>query len=160
MRKDLLTLLPFILIMGPVAFLPNILLGTWLFGSPEATLPYFIRPLPIWGAAVFALVLSPLTQGLAELANYFGYVMPRLEHQGLGRWGAVLVASLALGLQHIAVPLLFDGRYLLWRGLMFFPFALMVGIILRWRPRLLPYLAVIHALMDISVGVMILGVAY
>lgn len=38
---------------------------------------------------------------------------------------------------------------------MFLPFALFLGVILRWRPRLLPYLMVGHALIDVSVGVMV-----
>jgi membrane protease YdiL (CAAX protease family) len=33
---------------------------------------------------------------------------------------------------------------------MFLPLSLVLGLILHWRPRLLPYLAVVHALMDLS----------
>lgn len=35
---------------------------------------------------------------------------------------------------------------------MFLPFALAVGFLLRWRPRLLPYLAIVHILMDFSLA--------
>jgi hypothetical protein len=43
---------------------------------------------------------------------------------------------------------------LLYRLLMFLPFALLVGISLRLRPRLLPYFAVVHGLMDMSLALM------
>ncbi len=45
-------------------------------------------------------------------------------------------------------------------GLMFIPFAFPAGILMRWRSRLLPYLAIIHALMDMTFAAMLLGVAY
>jgi cytochrome b subunit of formate dehydrogenase len=54
----------------------------------------------------------------------------------------------------------FDVRFITWRALMFVPFAIVTGIILRWRPRLLPYMAVTHVLMNLSVAVMFLEVAY
>jgi hypothetical protein len=58
------------------------------------------------------------------------------------------------------VPLLWDARFLTWRGLMFIPFALVTGLILRWRPALLPYFAVVHILMDASFAAMLLSSAY
>jgi hypothetical protein len=67
---------------------------------------------------------------------------------------------LLLGLQHIAVPLLFDARYILWRGLMFIPFAFFAAIVLHWRPRLLPYMVIAHVLMDMSFVAMLLSAAY
>jgi hypothetical protein len=158
-KADWLPLLGLLVITGPVGFLPNVLLSNWLYGGLEAAVALVVRPLPVW-AAYAGLVLFPVTQGLVELALYFLYVMPRLEAQGAGRWAALTLAGLGLGLQHAAIPLLFDGRYLLWRGLMFVPFALLMAFILRWRPRLLPYMAVVHVLMDLSFAAMLLGVAY
>ena len=96
----------------------------------------------------------------AEIPTYFGFVMPRFEAQGMRPWVALALPALLLSLQHAAVPLLFDVRYMLWRGLMFLPFAFLVGMVVYWRPRLLPYLALVHALMDMSFAMMLLGVAY
>jgi hypothetical protein len=156
---NILALLALFLIGGPLGFFPNPLLATALFGSPQAVLPFVIRPLPMW--AVYAgVILFPITQGLAELAVYFSYVMPRLEAQGIRSWLAIGLPALMLGMQHIGVPLLFDGRYLLWRGLMFIPFAFFAGIVLHWRPRLLPYMAIVHALMDMSFAAMLFSAAY
>jgi hypothetical protein len=158
-KRDLLALLGVLVITGPVSYLPNILLGTWLFGDAQVGLDLMLRPLPMW-AAYAAIALFPLTQGLVELALYFVYVMPRLRAQGVGRWMALTLAGLGLGLQHFAIPLVFDARFILWRGLMFIPFAFLVGSVLLWRPRLLPYVAVIHVLMDAAFAAMLLGVAY
>jgi hypothetical protein len=158
-KSDLLALLGILVILGPVSYLPNVWLGGLLFGDPQRTLDLLVRPLPLW--AVYAsILLFPVTQGLAELATYFVYAMPKLESQGMRRWLAVTIPSLMLGFQHIGVPFLFNSSYLIWRGLMFILFAFLVGIVMRWRPRLFPYLAIIHVLMDISFAAMLLRVAY
>jgi len=151
LKGDLLVLLGFLVIAGPLGYLPNVLLAGWLWGDPEGALALFVQPLPLW-MAYTAAVVFPLTQGPAELPLYFAYVMPRLEAQGLGRWLAVGLASLALALQHVAIPLLFDGRFIVWRALMFLPFALLTGLLLRWRPRLLPYTAIIHVLINLTMA--------
>jgi hypothetical protein len=158
-KDDLLALLGILVLLGPVSLLPNIWLGDLLFGDPQRTLDLLVRPLPLW-AAYASILLFPVTQGIAELSTYFAYVMPKLESKGVHSWLAVSIPALVLGVQHIGVPFLFYPSYLIWRGLMFIPFALLVGVILHWRPRLLPYLAVVHVLMDISFAVMLLGVAY
>jgi hypothetical protein len=157
--RDALIVLASFVIGGPVAYFPNVLLGGWLFGDPNATLDLFVRPLPLW-AAYASIVLFPITQGLAELALYFGYVMPRLESQGTNKYLALALPALLLGLQHLAAPFLFDARFILWRALMYIPFAFFAGILLRWRPRLLPTMALIHTLMNMSFATMFLAVAY
>jgi len=157
--RDSLTVLGLFLIGGPLSYFPNPLLSKALWGDAQAVLPMLVRPLPLW-AAYTALILFPLTQGLAELASYFGYSMPRLKSQGVRPWLAVSLPALVLGLQHIAVPLLFDPRFILWRALMFLPFAFFVGIVLHWRPRLLPYMAIVHVLMDLSFAIMLISAAY
>jgi hypothetical protein len=157
--RDALTVLGLFLIGGPLSYLPNPLLAKALWGDVQVVLPLLVRPLPLW-AAYASLILFPLTQGLAELASYFGYSMPRLESQGMRPWLAITLPALVLGLQHIAVPLLFDLHFILWRGLMFLPFAFFVGIVLHWRPRLLPYMAIVHVLMDLSFAIMLISAAY
>jgi hypothetical protein len=42
---------------------------------------------------------------------------------------------------------------------MFLPFAIFLGIVLGWRPRLLGYIAVLHGLADLQVAFMILSVS-
>lgn len=158
-KRDLPALLLLLVLLGPVSYLPNVWLGQALFGDPQATLDLIVRPLPTW--AVFAaIVLFPVGQGLTELPTYFGYVMPRFQAQGMRRWLTVSIPALMLALQHITIPLLFDGRFITWRALMFVPFAFLVGIVLMWRPRLMPYMVIIHILMDMAFAVMFLSMAY
>jgi hypothetical protein len=64
-------------------------------------------------------------------------------------WSAVLAPSFFLAAQHCALPLIFDTRFILYRFAMFLGFALLMGITLRWRLRLLPYLMVSQALLDL-----------
>jgi len=158
--KDLLTMLLSLLIGGPLAVLPNILLSTWLFGNPEATLPLFVGTLPVW-AVIISLILFPLGQALTEIPMYMRYIAPKLENKstesyGLKPWAAVGLASLFLSLQHITAPLVFDIRFIIWRALMYLPFAIYVGILIRWRPRLLPFIATIHWMMNLSFVIMYL----
>jgi hypothetical protein len=156
---DLLALAGVTVLTAPVSYLPNVWLGQLLFGIPEATLDLIVRPLPLW-TVYAAIVAFPIAQGLTELPIYFGYVMPRLEAQGLHRWLALAIPALVLAFQHAAAPLLFDTRFITWRALMFIPFAFLAGIVLRWRSRLMPYLVVIHILMNMSFATMFLGAAH
>jgi hypothetical protein len=153
-KGDLLVLLASLVVMGPVSMGPNSLLASALFGDAMAPMRQFLAPLPLWAVYSGGLLLFPITQGLVELATYFAYVMPRLGKLSGRPWLAYVLASTFLGLQHAAMPLRFDWRFLLWRGVMFMPFAFLIGAILKWRPRLLPYLAIVHVLMDFSTGIL------
>jgi hypothetical protein len=152
--KDLLIILGLLIVAGPVALLPNFLVAFWLYGGMEEVGAIFFQRLPVW-AAVFSLVLFPVTNALAELPTYMGYCMPRLAALSRRGWLAVLLASFFLALQHVALPLVFDGRFMTWRLLMFIPFALLMAALLYWRPRLLPYMLIIHFLMDLQVVISI-----
>lgn len=152
-RDVLLTLGIFILCI-PIAFIPNLLAGAILFGDPAVTVNLMFRPIPR-EAGILLLILFPLTQGLVELPTYFGYVMPRLVALSGRPWLAWFIVSCFLAAQHIAVPFLFDGRFVLWRMFMFLPFAFFVGLMLKWRPRFLPYFLVGHLLIDVQAALMV-----
>jgi hypothetical protein len=94
------------------------------------------------------LVLFPITIGFAELATYFGYVMPKLKKCFSQKWLAIFLPVIFLSLQHAALPLVFDARFMVYRGLMYCPFALFAGAILYKRPSLLPYFAIMHGIFD------------
>ncbi|MEJ2292959.1 MAG: hypothetical protein P8Y05_14770 [Deinococcales bacterium] len=148
-RADVLVVLGLLAVSVPLVLLPNFGLAQWLFGDPQAPAALFFGALPRW-AALGSLVAFPTTVAMAELPTYFGYAMPRLA----ARWGlpavAVVVAAFFLGAQHAGLPLRFDGAFVLWRFLMFMPFAFLLGVALHWRPRLLPYLMVVHGLLDLQ----------
>lgn len=155
-KRDLLLTLGLLVLSAPLAYLPNIGLGALLFGNPEVPFGMMFRPLPLW-AALASLALFPLTVAFAELPTYYGYALPRLaELTGRG-WLALLLAAGWHAAQHIALPLIFDWRFALWRLGMFVPFALLIGFALWRRPRLLPYLMIVHGLLDAQAVIMLLS---
>jgi hypothetical protein len=150
-KTDLLWFFGSSLIGLPLAAAPMNIFGAAIFGDPAIPTQMLFRPIPNWALAVG--LLFPLTIGFAELPTYFGYAMPRLFCKGESQtrpYLAYLVAALFLSAQHCFLPFIADWGFILWRGLMYLPFALYVGLMVKLRPTLLPYFAVIHALMDFS----------
>ena len=148
LKTDLLWFFGFSIIGLPIAAAPMNALGASIFGDRMAPIYMMFLPLPTW--ALVLSLLFPLTIGFAELPTYFAYVMPRLEAQLKNGWAAWLIASVFLGAQHMFLPLILDGRFMLWRLLMYMPFALFAGLLLKLRPTLLPYYIIVHALVDLS----------
>ncbi len=148
LKGDLMWLAGTSIIGLPVAAAPMGSLATLLFGDAMAPIHMMFRPLPTW--AFVLSFLFPLTIAFAELPTYFGYVMPRLAAQLKHGWVAWLVTAFFLGAQHCFLPLILEPRFMLWRLGMYLPFALFAGLVLKLRPSLLPYFAVIHMLMDVS----------
>jgi hypothetical protein len=144
-----------LLVAAPLGFLPNVLLAQALWGDPEVAAGLTFRAVPIV-AAWSMVVFFPIIHALTELPTYFGYVMPRLQALSGRAWMPLLVTASMLSAQHVFLPLLFDGRYLVWRLLMFLPFAMWIGWIIRRRPTVLPYLVVAHALLDLSLPIYVL----
>jgi membrane protease YdiL (CAAX protease family) len=150
----IIALVAFVILI-PIASLPKQFLAELLWGTTETSYQLFFRPLPFW-AAFFSL-LFPITIAFAELPTYFGLVMPRLEKQLDNGWLAWAICSFFLALQHIALPLIIDERFVIWRFGMFIPFAFFVGLCLKLRPRLFPYFMIGHAIIDLTVVIMIIN---
>jgi membrane protease YdiL (CAAX protease family) len=153
-RKDLIISLSLLIIAIPISVFPNLWISNLLWGSTEPALALLFRPLPLW--AVVVSFMFPITQAFAELPTYFGYVMPRLKKQLNNGWMAWAIASFFLALQHIALPFIWDGKFLLWRLGMFLPFAFFLGLCLKIRPRLFPYFMIAHGILDIGTVMMII----
>lgn len=135
--------------MAVLALPPGILLASLLWGDPAFPNSMLIQPLP--PAAIFPLfLLMPVSQALAELPVYWGYVAPRLRAAGFKRWAVLLMVGGTLSLQHLFFAFQPDWKYALWLALKFLPFALWTGFIVDRRPTALPYLMVLHFLMDAS----------
>ncbi len=146
-KADLLWFIVFSIVAMPLVDAPRVPLAQAIFGDDMIATNLLFKPLPTW-----AFVLSfifPLTIWFAELPTYFGYCMPRLADQVNG-WVAWLIASFFLAAQHIFLPTILNGGYFLWRFGMFLPFALITGFSLKFRPALLPYFVIVHALLDVS----------
>jgi hypothetical protein len=143
---------------APLGFIPNLLLAQALWGDSAAASDLLFRAVPIW-AAWLMLGVFPVIHGLTELPTYFGYVMPRLQTL-TGRSLVPLIATAAvLSVQHAFLPLLFDWRYIVWRALMFLPLAAWFAWVIKRRSTVLPYLAVAHALLDVSLPILLLQAA-
>jgi hypothetical protein len=147
-KTDLLWLLGFSVIGLPIAAAPREPLAVAIFGDAMLSTKMLFQPLPTWAFALS--FLFPLTIWFSELPTYFGYCLPRIETQLKNGWLAWLIASLFLAAQHMFLPFIFNGGYLLWRFGMFLPFALVTGLALKFRPRLMPYFVIGHALMDVT----------
>jgi len=152
-RKDVRVFIMLALLTGPVAFVPNYLLSKWLWADPAIPYEMMFRPMESW-LAIIMLVAFPVTIVLAELATYFGYIMPRLMGGLRSKWLAVALPVLFLSLQHITLPFIPDLKFILYRGLVFLPFAALIGIALYKRPSLFPWFAILHGVMDLGTAVM------
>lgn len=141
-------------VAAPLAYFPNLLLARALFGNPNAVIPMMFRPLPEWAIVVVAVVF-PITIALSELPNYYGYAMPRLKTMSQSGWQIVVFVAVIHAFQHVTLPLLFDTRFMLWRFGMFLPFTLFVACLINWRPSLLPYLMIVHGLLDASLAALV-----
>ncbi len=147
-RKDLAWLIGSSVIGLPLMALPMTNLAVMIFGNSMTPVNMMFQKIPTW--ALILGILFPLTIAFAELPTYFGYVMPRLAVLFKNGWVAWLVASFFLAFQHCFLPLIVDGRFMLWRLGMYLPFALFIGLLLKLRPTLLPYAVIIHTLIDFS----------
>lgn len=151
--KDFLLALLLFIIMLPIAIFPNTIIANALWGNAETANNLLIRPLPFW--AIILSILFPITHIFAELPLYFGYIMPRIQKILNNVWAPLIITSGFLALQHISLPLIFNCKFIVWRGLMFFPFALFIGLCIKLRPRLLPYFMIGHGIIDAMVIILI-----
>lgn len=124
--RDLLWVLGATVAGGALAAGTNLALASWLYGDPQGGYNLLVQPLPLW-AAVAAVVLFPVTTALSELPTYYGHLQPRLARLTAAAWAFVVVPVVFHALQRVTLPLVFDGAYLAWRGLMFLPFALLLS---------------------------------
>lgn len=157
-KKDILIFSGITLVCIPVVFLPNYFLSIWLWG--DSAIPYnmLFKPIPLPLVYVL-LILFPVTIAFGELATYFGFVMPVLKEQLEKKWLAVLFPVLFLSAQHCTLPFIPDFKFLLYRLLMYFPFACLIGITLYKRPGLFPYFAIMHGLLDFGTMMVLLEVS-
>jgi hypothetical protein len=108
--------------------------------------PDIFRPLPL-PAALYAVLVFPLLWGFTEQSTYNGYLAPRIQALSGSTVLAVVLVAFAWSVQHAAMPVTFDGRWMLYRALAPVPFSVFqVVACLRLR-RLLPFI-IVHAVLD------------
>ena len=152
-RKDLLIFIGLSLLIGPIAFFPNNLISLWLWGKAEIPFNMMFQPIGKW-LSYTLLLAFPITIAFAELATYFGYIMPRLEKQLYRKWISGLLPVFFLSIQHCTLPFIPDVKFVIYRGLVFLPLALLLGVSIRYRPTLFPYFAILHGIMDFGTAIM------
>lgn len=154
-RTDVAWTLGALLVVAPLAVVPNFALGTWLFGDAAVPANMMFRPLPLWAVCV-VLPLFPLSIALSEMPTYYAYAAPRLQVVSGRRWMPLIAAAGWHAVQHVTLPLIFDWRFVVWRLLMFLPFALFVAWLFDRRRSVLPYMMCVHGLLDAQLPVFIL----
>ncbi len=157
LKKDILIFLGLMLLCGPIVFGPNFLLSNWLWNNPEIPFEMMFRPINRW-LGILLVITFPVTIAFAELATYFGYIMPRLRSGFRSGLPAMLMPVLFLSLQHMTMPFIPDLTFILYRAVVFLPFALLIGIAIYRRPSLFPYFAILHGIMDLGTAIMFLTV--
>lgn len=154
-KKDLLIFSGLAIISLLFVMIPPLLLESGFLGDSGYFQEILFQPISPY-LMYFLLFAFPITIGFAELATYFGYIMPRLKKHLPSKWLVVLLPVFFLSIQHCTLPLVFDAKFILFRGLTYLPFALLLGIVLYKRPSLLPHFAILHVALDGSAALMFL----
>jgi len=155
LRKDILVFTCIALISGPIVFAPGYFLSQLIWNDPNIPAEMMFGPIESWLVYVL-LIAFPLTIAFAELASYFVYVMPRLRSRMKSKCLTVLIPVLFLSVQHCTLPFIPDLSFILYRALVFLPFAFLIGISIYFRPSLFPYFAILHGIMDFGAALMFL----
>lgn len=135
--RDLLIGLLYILWVFPLAMVGIMGFSILLYGTPQA--PSVYNQLPVW-AAIYSLLVFPIVWGLMEQCTYQGYALPRLEGSLNSSGIAIVIVAFGWGIQHIALPLTFDVRFMLYRFLSFIPLAVVMTLVYLRTRRLIPFI--------------------
>ncbi|MEA4982251.1 MAG: hypothetical protein VB066_05990 [Paludibacter sp.] len=154
-KKDILIFVGLALVSGPVVFIPGYFLSITIWGNPNVPTDMMFSSIEKW--LVYPLLIAfPVTIAFAELATYFVYVMSKLKEQLKIKWLAVLLPVIFLSIQHCTLPFIPDLNFIMYRGLVFLPFAILIGVSIYHRPSLFIYFAILHGVMDFGTALMFL----
>jgi len=154
-KKDLFIFLGLVILTVPIVFVPAYLISIVIWGDPNIPTAMMFEPIEKW--LVYALLIAfPLTIAFAELATYFGFIMPNLKNKLNTKWLAPLLPIIFLSIQHCTMPFIPDLNFIVYRGLMFLPFSILVGLSIYYRPSLFPYFVILHGLLDFGTASMFL----
>lgn len=143
--KDLLSAIGIILIAIPIFFLSGSFISDLLFGKDVAN-EFLFRPVPV--VVVYVGLLWGLTQGLVEIPTYWVYSFPKISKRLSSPIKAWLICSIAITIQHVAVPFILDFNYVIWRIGSYFLMSALLGFAMIKRPALTPFLMIIQSTMD------------
>jgi len=155
LKKDLFIFLGLALVSVPIVFVPGYFLSIMIWGDPNVPTGMMFGPIEKWLVYIL-LVAFPVTIAFSELATYFVYLMPKLKKQLKVKWLAVLLPIIFLSIQHCTLPFIPDLNFILYRALVFLPFAILIGVSIYYRPSLFIYFAILHGIMDFGTTLMFL----
>jgi len=135
--KDVTKGLGFILWVFPLAMAGIIACSLLIFSNPQP--PSIYHPLTQW-ANVYSLLIFPVVWGVMEQATYQGYALPRLEALFRNPGLAIFIVAFGWGIQHIALPLMIDWKFMLFRFLSFLPLASVMALVYLKKRRLIPFI--------------------
>jgi len=158
LKKDILIFFSITLFCIPIVFLPNYYLSIWFWGNEEIPYNMMFKPMPLYLVYSF-FVLFPITTALGELSTYFGYIMPGLKEYFQRKWLTITLPVFFLAVQHCTLPFIPDIKFIMYRALMYFPFACVIGISLYKRPGLFPYFAILHGMLDFATVMVLLNIS-
>jgi len=143
------------LIAFPLAFAGMIIVGIIFYGSYTAT-PIVGGHLPLWAGLVSVLVF-PVMNAVTEQMTYSAYSLTRLEVLTGKPFLAVAIVVFWFALQHSALGLLFDWRFVLYRFISYLPLCILVPVLYLRLRRLTP-LIVCHWSLDLvgSISLMLM----
>jgi hypothetical protein len=156
-RTDIIWFVILLIISVPLAIVPSLVLSNLLWGNTEYYHQVLFQPVNKI-LLYFLLIAYPISTGLAELTTYFGYVMPRLKDQLKSHWIIVALPVIAFSIQHCTLPLVFEAKFIFFRGIMYLLFSLVFGFSIYKRPSLLPWLVILQVLIYILPMTMLLSV--
>ena len=128
--------------------------GFLLYGNMLYAPPVMIAPIAKW-IAVINIVLLPVSTTFAEDGLYLGCGVNQIKN----KYAAIFVPAFFYALQHCFIPVLLDGRYIIYRFLSFLP----LTIILCWyyyeKRNPLPIM-VGHAFIDLATAAQIVATTF
>jgi membrane protease YdiL (CAAX protease family) len=136
------------------SFVSSLLIyGSW---EPQRNLYLLgVRSLPLWGV-IYSFAAWWLISAATEETTYQGYVLPRIEALSGRSWIAGVVVVFWWTMQHCALPLVPNVKYLAFRFVAFLPGVTLLTLIYM-RTRRLPPLIVAHWPMDLGAVIMTLA---
>lgn len=147
--KTAWTSLGYIFLFLPMSVIGMSLSSLLLFGDPVPQ--QTMGGIPLWGA-IYSITFWPILWAIAEQITYQGYALPRIaDHWKIQRL-AIAVVSFGWALQHAALPLSLDWRYIAVRILSFIPVAVAMTWLYMRSKRLLPFI-VAHWVMDLTAAI-------
>ncbi len=154
-KKDIIIFAGLAVLAGPIVFIPGYFLSIMIWGDPDVPTDMMFGPIEKWLVYIL-LIAFPVTIVFAELATYFGYIMSKLQKQMKAKWLAVALPVVFLSIQHCTLPFIPDINFIVYRALVFLPFAILIGVSIYYRPSLFIYFAILHGIMDFGTAVMFL----